>query len=429
MLGRRGQHSQAGRVSLRLERVHHLDPLRQIDRLADLTLASNDDLGPLTLGGESYLLAPAFFDLHAHLRYPGQPQKELPETARQAALQGGYARLVCMANTDPPVDRPALLQCVQGELDRRCAPVTCHQVGALTVGLEGRELTDLEGLVASGAVAISDDGNCAADEALVAAAMARLALLDVPLLEHSQLDSLAAGGVLSDGPYAAGLALPSVPKSAETELLRRDIALCQRTGCRVHFQHLSCAESVDMVAQAKAQGLPVTCEVNPHDLLLDESVAAERGTLAKVNPPLRGAGDRLALLEGLRSGVIDAVATDHAPHELESKMSGWLAASFGMTGLELCAPILLTLVERGEVTLARAIEALTTGPRRVVAASWRVDDMVLVDLSRQLTVDARHLASRGHNTPLEGFALLGKVLATWVGGRVSYFDGDLLTHG
>ena len=422
---RAGCGGQQGRLRLRDVRV--VFPELDLDRRADVELDCASALDGGTLDAAKMVLCPGFIDLHTHLRHPGQAQKEDPRHAAMAALGGGYTTLVAMANTRPVIDRPEIISRVIAELVEQAAPVRVFQVAALTQGLEGTRLTDLEALIEAGAAALSDDGRCSASTELVEMAMVRLARRGITLLEHSQLDHLAGRGVLAEGEVAVRLGLLGIPQLAEVEVVERDLELSERTGCRVHLQHLSTAAAVALVRSAKARGLAVTAEVNPHHLLLTEAAAIEAGTLAKVNPPLRSEADRLALVAGLSDGTIDAVATDHAPHELASKQTDWDGASFGISGLETAAAILTTLVDRGELTLRRAIESLTCGPASVLAylPLKRAGDMTLLEPGAPWKVDRADFASLGRNTPLHGSSLVGRVQATWVAGEMAFSRAGL----
>ena len=371
------------------------------------------------------VLCPGFLDLHCHLR-TGQPEKETVLSASAAAAAGGFTRLCAMANTSPPIDDANALYSAQQEAV--AAPVRVMQVAAVTRDLAGRELTNLDILAQLGAVAFSDDGHHRYGQDLAAAALQEAARAGRVLLVHAQDEEACPDGQV-DEPLAATTGLAPWPCAAETGVIEAMLQASRKTGAPVHIQHVSCAESVALLRRAKAEGLPVTAEVTPHHLALT-SVRVLRGgapdPMAKVNPPLRAEEDRLALISGLEEGVIDAVATDHAPHQAAAKELPFAAASFGFSGLETALGLCLTLVESGQLTLPRLIDALTEAPRRCLRVKLppallrpgQVADLTLFDPEAKWVVDASRFRSRGHNTPLQGETLCGRVLLTIAQGRI-----------
>jgi dihydroorotase len=393
-----------------------------------------------------WVLAPGLVDLHAHLREPGYEAKETILTGGMAAARGGFTTICCMPNTDPVIDSASVIELVRRQASE--APVRIYPIAAITRGQTGSELCDLYALADAGAVAFSDDGHPVEHAKLMRSALEYALPLGLPLIEHCEDRGLAGTGVMNEGPVSTLLGLPGWPSVAEEVMLARDLALVQLTGARYHAAHVSTAGSVALIRAAKSHGLPVTAEVTPHHLLLTDSwVAGTRtGPLAvalsqlglpvpsgerydtntKVNPPLRALPDCLALLEGLQDGTIDAVATDHAPHTLVDKACEYSEAAFGISGLETALACLLALVHSGALPLSILISALTQRPAesfRLPAGTLRAGakaDLVVFDPDEQWIVDPASFASLGHNTPLAGITLAGRVQQTWVAGRQIY---------
>ena len=394
----------------------------------------------------SWVVAPGFVDLHAHLREPGFEAKETILTGAQAAARGGFTTLCCMPNTNPVIDSPAVIaQVVQAA---REAVARVHPIAAISRGEAGEQLTDMVELAEAGAVAFSDDGRPVRSSRMMRLALQYASPLRLPVVEHCEDVELVGSGVMNEGPIATMLGLPGWPAAGEEIMLARDLALVRLTGARYHAAHLSTAGAVDLVRAAKREGLPVTAEVTPHHLLLTDSWVAGRrtgpladaladlgmplpqgeryDTSAKVNPPLRTARDCIALREGLQDGTIDAIATDHAPHTLVDKACEFDQAAFGISGLETALASLLALVHAGALPLVTLIEALTQHP----AEAWQLPagtlrpgspaDLVIFDPEEVWTVEPEHFASLGRNTPLRGATLRGRVRQTWMDGRLVY---------
>jgi len=373
-------------------------------------------------------VAPGFLDLHTHLRDPGQRHKETIASGAQAAANGGFTAIVAMANTDPPVDSVNTLELVQERA--RDVPVKVHSVGAVSHYLEGFELTDLESLALAGAVAFSDDGRNAYPLDLATEAMSRAARLQRPVLVHAQ-DELSCPNGQASPAVALRTGLEPWPCSAEVSAVERALEACRRSGGRLHLQHLSCARSVELLAQAKQEGLHVTAEATPHHMVLTEGRVLWEGQpdpQAKVNPPLRPESDRRAVVAAVNDGLIDAIATDHAPHERASKEVPFGRASFGFSGLETALALCLELVARGELTLPRMVEALTVGPFDCLADSLpqarpalqvgQVADLVVFENRAHWIVHPEDFSSMGKNTPLGGREMYGRAMLTIANGRV-----------
>ncbi len=393
------------------------------------------------------IVAPGFIDLHTHLRAPGIETHETVQSGTQAAAAGGFTTLCCMPNTQPVLDDRGTLEWVARLAQGAAARVL--PIAAITRGQEGAQITEMAELAASGAVAFSDDGKPVRSSNMMRLALAYASTLDRPVVNHCEDVDLIAGGVMHAGPVATRLGLRGWPAAGETIMLARDLELVRLTGGRYHAAHLSTAASVDLMRQAKAQGLDVTAEVTPHHLLLaDTWVAGARSfavaggiglpdgpryaTAAKVNPPLRTAADGEALLMGLLDGTIDVIATDHAPHSAVEKVCSFDEAAFGISGLETALALLLQLVHAQRLSLFDLIAALTERPARIFRLAARVGapigtlaqgalgDAVIFDPMATWVVDPDSFVSLGHNTPLDGITLRGRVRASVLGGKIVF---------
>lgn len=449
----------APRVVLRGGRV--LDPARGLDEVCDLALeggrvaAVGRGLGPEPPAGSGggravawlaagtvvveaagMLVVPGLIDLHVHLRTPGQEWKEDIASGTRAAAAGGFTTVCCMPNTEPPLDDGAVVEWVRRRAERE-GTARVLPVGCLSRGRQGTALAEIGELAAAGVVALSDDGAAVMDAELMRRALEYARAFGLPVSAHEEDARLAAGGVMHRGAVSAALGLRGQPAEAEAVLVARDLLLAERTGARLHVAHVSAAASVALIRHAKERGVRVTAEATPHHLVLTDEAVRAGGvegapgydTNAKCNPPLRGEADRLALLEGLRDGTIDAVATDHAPHAREDKEVEFERAAFGLVGLETALGLVLTeVVGRGHLTLAAAIERLTAGPARAFGlpggtlAPGAAADVTVIDPDREWVVDPAAFRSKGRNTPFGGWRLRGKAVLTLLEGRATYAD-------
>ncbi len=375
--------------------------------------------------GGRYLL-PGFLDPHAHLRTPGEEQKESLETGLRAAAAGGFVEVVMMPNTHPPLYTP---EAVSGVL-RRAAGVRgarARAAAALTKGQEGKELAELRLLAEAGAVLFTDDGRTHEDAGVLAAGLRYAAALGRPVAVHAEDAGLRGDGVAHECALTETLGLPGNPAEAESARVARDLELLRMTGGHLHFQHLSTKSAVGLVAEAKRRGRRVSAEVTPHHLTLTVDALKTLDPLFKVAPPLREEADREALIEALAEGVLDAVATDHAPHTRAEKDADFLRAPFGIPSLEIAFPLLFTeLVEKQGFPLARLIEAMTDGPRAVLGSGpsrlvpGARADLVLVDPRERRPVDPSRFFSKAKYSPWAGWELAGWPVLTLVGGEVVF---------
>ena len=369
------------------------------------------------------LVSAGFADIHVHFREPGFTAKETIRSGSQAAAAGGYTTVCAMPNLDPVPDSPETLAVEQAAIDRD-AIIQVLPYCAITKGRKGRELVDMAAL-RDRCCAFSDDGSGVQREGMMREAMALAARQDCIIAAHCEDESLLHGGYIHDGRYARAHGHKGICSESEWGQIARDLQLCAETGCRYHVCHISTAESVALIRQAKAAGVRVTCETAPHYLALCEDDLQEDGRF-KMNPPLRSAADRKALVEGLRDGTIDAIATDHAPHTAEEKARGLALSAMGIVGLETAFPVLYTtLVRSGRIRLERLIEALTEGPRRAFRLEGGLcvgapADLTVIDTEEAYTIDPARFRSQGRATPFAGMRVYGRILLTLKDGRSVY---------
>ena len=385
--------------------------------------------GIVALDARGCVVAPGFVDIHVHLRQPGFEHKETIESGTRAAVAGGFTSVCCMANTDPVNDNGTVAEFILKEAAARGA-CKVYPIGAVSKKLEGRELAEIGELAEVGCVALSDDGRPVLDSGLMRRAMEYASRFGLTIVQHCEDTGLTRGAVMHEGPVATELGLVGWPAAAEEILVARDILLAEALRLPVHLAHLSSAGSVRLLREAKAREVSVTAEVTPHHLMLTDEAVRGYDTLAKMNPPLRSAEDRSALRAALAEGVIDAVATDHAPHAEAEKEVEFDQAAFGVVGLETALPLVLRLVEEGLMGLPEAVERLTLGPARCLglpAGTLSVGspaDVVVFNPEEAWTVEPERFYSRGRNTPFAGWEVKGRVLATIVDGRVVYMAGN-----
>jgi dihydroorotase len=379
---------------------------------------------------------PGLVDLHTHLREPGREDAETIETGSRAAALGGFTAVHAMANTDPVADTAGVVEQVW-RLGREAGLVDVRPVGAVTVRLAGTQLAEL-GAMADSAARVrifSDDGRCVADPALMRRALEYVKAFDGVVAQHAEEPRLTVDAQLNEGVLAARLGLTGWPAAAEEAVIARDVLLAGHVGSRLHVCHVSTAGSVEILRWARAKGWRVTAEVTPHHLLLTEDLAAGYDPVYKVNPPLRTAEDVEALRTGLADGVLDAVATDHAPHALEDKETEWAAARPGMLGLETALSVVVqAMLQSGRLDWRGVADRMSARPARIGALDGQGRDLVdgapahltLVDPAARWTVDPGQSASRSRNTPYAGRTLPGRVVATFLAGQPTVLDGKPL---
>ncbi|WP_437719147.1 dihydroorotase [Sorangium sp. So ce448] len=424
--------------------VRAVDPAQQLDDVIDVVVedgvitragrgAATDELRRADraeiIQGDGFLLLPAFVDLHAHLREPGQEYKEDIASGLAAAAAGGFAHVCAMPNTRPVNDTRSITEAMIARA-RAIGGPALHPIGAITMGQKGTELTEMADLKDAGAVAVSDDGRCVTSSSVMRRALEYAKTFDLTIIQHAEDHALTDGAQMHEGAISTRLGLRGWPRVAEDIIVARDVLLAEATGARYHVAHISSLGAVRILREAKARGIAVTAEVTPHHLTLTDAAVLGYDTACKVNPPLREQADVDALREALADGTIDAVATDHAPHSTLEKDCEFAEASPGLIGLELVVPVLLDLVRQGALPLGRLVDALTRAPARIarleaptIKAGARAE-LCLVDPNLSFVLDPARLRSKSKNTPFLGRQLTGRVKMTLASGRVVFVDGE-----
>jgi dihydroorotase len=374
------------------------------------------------------LVVPGLVDMHVHFREPGEEHKETIATGSAAAVAGGFTTVCCMPNTKPPLDSVAAIEFVLRRADevRLCRVLP---IGAVSVGLKHEQLTEMAAMKEAGAVAFSDDGEPVQDAGFLRKVLAYAKVCDAVVILHCEDKSLTAGGVMNEGLTSLRLGLRGMPKTAEVTSVQRAVELAKLTGSKVHIAHVSTKEAVEVIRRAKEQGVQVTAEVTPHHLTLTEEAVGDYDTNAKMNPPLRTDEDVVALREALLDGVIDCIATDHAPHAIEEKETTFDDAPFGIVGLETAVGVLWTeLVHKANFPLMRLVEAMSTKPCQILGLDGGTlregsrADVTVIDPDAEWVVQPEKFRSKGKNTPYAGWKLKGKVVMTICGGQVVFRD-------
>ncbi len=375
------------------------------------------------------IVAPGLIDIHVHLREPGQEHKETVATGAASAVAGGFTAVACMPNTDPINDHAGITQFILKKA-AEAGLVHVYPIGAVSIGSKGEQMSELGEQKAAGCVGFSDDGHPVRTALLMRRALEYAGMLGVPVIDHCEDPTLKGDGVAHEGFFASALGLRGIPGAAESVMVERDISLAELTGAPVHIAHMSARESIRAVRVGKDRGVRVTCEVAPHHFTLtDEALdgAVKYDTNLKMNPPLRDKADVAALLAGLADGVVDVIATDHAPHHLDEKMVEFDRAPFGIVGLETAVPLVFDrLVHTGRIGIERMIELLSVNPARLInvpggtLAAGMPADITILAPDVKTTVRAGALRSKSKNTPFDGWELRGGVAATIIAGRIVY---------
>jgi dihydroorotase len=372
-----------------------------------------------------FLVVPGLIDIHTHLRDPGYEYKESIETGSAAAAAGGFTSIACMANTNPVNDHAAVTEYILDKA-RAIGLVQVFPIGAVSVGLAGERLAEIGELKQAGVVGVSDDGKPVMNSQLMRHALEYAGMFGLPVISHCEDVHLAAHGVMHEGRVSTELGLRGIPAQAEDIMVARDLALAELTGARLHIAHLSTAGAVRMVQEARGRGVRVTAEVTPHHLFLTDEVVRGYDPNTKMYPPLRTAVDVAALRQALKDGTVDAIATDHAPHDLADKEVEFDQAPVGIIGLETSLPLVLRLVDEGVLSLAEAIAKLSCGPAQVLGlpkGTLQVGadaDVTLIDTHTEYTVDRREFRSKSRNSPFHGWTFRGRAVMTICAGIVVY---------
>jgi dihydroorotase len=415
-----------------------IDPSQFLDGPGDLLVRDGriEALGQVTAVPEDaervdvdgLVVAPGFIDLHVHLREPGDEHKETIRSGALAAVAGGFTTVWAMPNTDPPIDDPAAVGFVRAA-GARAGGARVSPVGAASLALKGEQMTEVGELVAAGAVAVTDDGHPIWDGSLMRRLLEYTQTFGIPVVQHAEDPVLSAGGVMNEGTVATALGLRGIPNASEAAIVARDLYLAELTGGHLHVQHVSTREAVDLIESARSRGAHVTAEVTPHHLALTEEAVRGYRTEAKMNPPLRTEADRDALRSGLAEGVIDAIATDHAPHHYQGKEREFDDAPFGVVGLETALGVCMSeLVQTGILSLSDMVDRLSCGPARIMGLEGGTlrpgspADIVVFDPEERWTVDPAQFRSKSRNTPFAGRELRGRVRRTIVGGETRFLE-------
>ena len=375
------------------------------------------DFGALSSNIDNLCIIPGFCDVHVHFREPGFFYKESIETGSKASARGGYTAVCTMPNLNPVPDSVENIT-IQTDIIKATSCIHVYPYGSITVGQKGEELADMDGMKHL-AIAYSDDGRGVQSDAMMERAMLKAKSLGKMIVAHCEVNALLKGGYIHDGEYAKAHGHKGICSASEYEQIARDLELVKKTGCAYHVCHISTKESVELIRQAKKEGLNVSCETAPHYLVMDDSDLQEDGKF-KMNPPLRSKEDKLALIEGIKDGTIEMIATDHAPHSKEEKAKGLANSAFGIVGIETAFAVCYTgLVKTGIISLEKLIDLLAINPRKRFNIPLGKDFSVW-DLNEEFTVNPEEFLSKGRATPFEGQKLFGVNLLTVCDGKVVY---------
>jgi dihydroorotase len=416
-----------------------IDPASRLDGKRDVLIENGkiakvgtriEGRGAKVIDARGCWVLPGLIDMHVHLRDPGRPDKETIASGTRAAVLGGFTSVCCMANTEPAIDNPAVVKYVKNKAEIEGVS-NVYPIGAVTRELKGELLAEMGLMLKEGAIAFSDDGKPVVSAGMMRRALEYARQFGVPIISHCEDKELSSGGAMNEGAIATEIGLPGIPALSEEIMVARDLKLAQKFG-RVHIAHVSTAGSVDLIRQAKRKKVPVTCETAPHYFSLTEEAVREYDTNAKVNPPLRSEKDLKAIIKGLSDGTIDAIATDHAPHNIEEKNVEFDQASSGMVGLETALALVITRLVNTKILSPReAVAKLTVAPARILnlnKGTLKVGgdaDVTIVDPKAEWVVDPDKFASKSKNSPFKGFTLSGKVIWTIVGGRIVVRDAKV----
>ena len=410
-----------------------VDPKNKIDEVMDV-LISDDKIekvardiktqGAKIIDAKGKIVAPGLIDMHVHLREPGREDKETVRTGTEAAIAGGITTVCCMPNTEPPIDTPEKVRILK-DIIKKDAASNVFIIGAITKNLEGKKTVDMQKMKRQGVVALSDDGNSIADEKVMLGALKEAKKGSLVLIEHCEDKEIAAKGVVNEGIVATKLGLRPVAKRSEFERVARNIELAKKADTRLHIAHVSCAESVDFIRQAKKKGIKVTAEVTPHHFSLTDECCVAYDTNLKTNPPLRSKADVEAIKKALADGTIDAIASDHAPHGKHEKDTVFDLAEFGMIGLETSLALSICLIEEKVISWSGLIELMSFNPARILGLTSKGHlskgadaDIVIIDPQKQWTYKENAIKSKSKNSPFIGWQFKGKAVCAIVGGAI-----------
>ena len=409
-----------------------IDAQRNIDTIGDLGVSDGviADCGklknPEVIDLTGKVLSHGFLDVHVHLRQPGNTNAETIATGTMAAAAGGFTSIVAMPNTKPAADTVGAIELLR-QTSLQQAVVNVLPCGCMTVNSEGKEMAPIGSLKSAGVAALSDDGKCVQDHALMRHIVEYAKSFNLPILDHCEETTLAAGGVMNEGKWSVLLGFNGISGASEEIIVARNIILSRMVDWKIHMQHISVKESVDLIRQARKRGIKVTGEATPHHITLTDEKIKSFDTNYKMNPPLRSEEDRIALIEGIADDTITVIATDHAPHTATAKMVEFDYAPFGIIGLETAFALCYTeLVKKGVISLPKLIEKLTVGPAEVMGienfnlAEGNAADLVIIDPAAEYIIDKESFKSKARNTPFDGFAVSGRIVQTLVNGKTVY---------
>lgn len=416
---------------------HLIDPANKKNGQFDLLISKGkieavepegkikDIPGADIIDAKGAIVTPGFCDMHVHFREPGHEYKETIETGSQSAAAGGFTTVAVMPNTSPVNDNRSVTEFILSQA-KETSNINILPIGAITQGLRGETLSDMGELKEAGCIGYSDDGRPVSNSEIMRRALEYSKMFDLPCIQHSEVLELTQGGSMNEGIVSTELGLKGMPTEAEDIMVHRDICLLPKTGGRLHVAHISSGGSVDLVRQAKAKGLAVTCEVAPHHFTLTHDACRGYDTNAKMSPPLRTQSDLDMIKEGMRDGTIDIIATDHAPHDRVDKQVEFSKACFGIVGLETALPLTLKMVDEKIISLERAIDMLTFQPNQLFKLDkgslgiGKAADITLFDEKMEYTIDPSQFRSRSKNSPYKGWKVRGKVLRTLVNGKTVF---------
>ncbi|KPK42293.1 MAG: dihydroorotase [Omnitrophica WOR_2 bacterium SM23_29] len=427
-------------MDILLKGGHIVDPINKVDSSSDI-LIKDEKIAKIgkslkansarIIDCDGKFVLPGLIDMHTHLRQPGREDEETFLTGSKAALKGGFASVLCMANTNPPVDNKGVVEYIYTE-SKRMGLINIYAVGAVTKNLEGKELTEIGQIFEAGARALSDDGKPIMNAQLLRCALEYAKMFDLPIISHCEDLNLSKDGVMNEGFISTKLGLRGIPRASEIVMVMRDIELAELTGGKVHIAHITTWQAVELIRQAKRKGIKVTCETCPHYFALTEEAVLGFDTNAKVNPPLRTKEDVEAIKKGLSDGTIDVIATDHAPHSEEEKDVEFDSAVFGMVGLETALSLSFAeLIEKGPLNWKQLVEKMSVIPAKILGLNNKGSlgigadaDVVVFDPKTSWVVEIKKLESKSKNTPFIGKKLDGAVILAVVGGRIRYENGE-----
>ncbi|HZK43642.1 MAG TPA: dihydroorotase [Syntrophomonadaceae bacterium] len=421
-----------------------IDPENKVNQVMDILIEDDkiaklaediklDDAEAIIIEAQNKIVCPGFIDLHVHLREPGFEYKEEIATGTRAAAVGGFTSICCMPNTDPVIDNAAVANFIK-ERAAKSGVVNVFSIGAISKEQLGAEITEIAQLVAAGCVAISDDGEPVTRANIMRNAMDYAKMFNIPVLLHCEEVSLSQGGQMHEGYYSTYYGLKGIPAAAEEIMIARDILLSKITGAHIHICHISTKGSVELIRKAKEEGVNITCEVTPHHLTLTDEIVGTYDTDTKVYPPLRSQEDLDALIIGLNDGVIDCIATDHAPHDFEAKDCEYELAEPGISGLETAIPVVMSLVKDNQISIEKMVSLFTINPAQIMQLDrgnigvGSIADLTIIDPNLEKVVNPDEFYSKGKNTPFKGQNYTGWPVLTIINGKIIANDGKIVNE-